>query len=146
MQPSPEICPEWHLFMVPPPYPHIRVTAHVIPSFLLTSPASPAPVGRMLGGKLPCHSLSPRVCSNSCPLSWWCHPTTSSSDAPSPPTFSLSQHQGLFQWVGSSHQVAKGLELQLQHQSFLWIFRTDFLSDGLVWSPCSLISIILKES
>ena len=41
--------------------------------------------------------------------------------------FNLSQHQGLFQWVGSSPQVAKVLELQLQHQSFRWIFRADFL-------------------
>ena len=39
----------------------------------------------------------------------------------------LSQPQGLFQWVSSSHQVAKVLELQLQHQSFQWIFRVDFL-------------------
>ena len=46
---------------------------------------------------------------------------------PSPPTFSLSQHQGLLQWVSSSHQVAKVLELQLQHQFFQWIFRVDFL-------------------
>ena len=45
----------------------------------------------------------------------------------SPPAFSLSQHQGLFQWVSSSHQVDEVLELQLQHQSFEWIFRTDFL-------------------
>ena len=45
--------------------------------------------------------------------------------SPSPPTFNLSQHQGLFQWVSVSHQVAKVLELQLQHQSFQWIFRTD---------------------
>ena len=45
----------------------------------------------------------------------------------SPPAFSLSQHQGLFQWVSSSHQVAKVLELQLQHQSLPWIFRADFL-------------------
>ena len=37
---------------------------------------------------------------------------------PSPPAFSLSQHQGLFQGVNSSHQVAKVLEIQLQHQSF----------------------------
>ena len=43
----------------------------------------------------------------------------------SPPTLDLSQHQDFFQWVGSSHQVAKVLELQLQ--SFQWIFRTDFL-------------------
>ena len=46
--------------------------------------------------------------------------------SPSPPAFSPSQHQGLFQWVSSSHQVAKELELQLQHQSFQWI-RTDLL-------------------
>ena len=39
----------------------------------------------------------------------------------------LSQHQGLFQQVSSSHQVAKVLELQLQHQSFQWIFSVDFL-------------------
>ena len=57
--------------------------------------------------------------------------------SPSPPAFNLSQHQGLFKWVSSSHQVVKVLELQLQQQSFRWIFRTDFLLDGLVGSPCS---------
>ena len=46
---------------------------------------------------------------------------------PSPPAFNLSQHQGLFQGVSPSHQVAKGSELQLQHQSFQWIFQVDFL-------------------
>ena len=51
------------------------------------------------------------------------HPLSS----PSPPAFNLSQHQGLFQWVGASYQVAKVLEFQLQHQSFQWIFRVDFL-------------------
>ena len=51
------------------------------------------------------------------------HPLSS----PSPPAFNLSEHQGLFTWVSSSHQVAKVLEFQLQHQSFQWIFRTDFL-------------------
>ena len=45
------------------------------------------------------------------------HPQSS----PSPPAFNLSQYQGLFQWIGSSYQVAKVLELQLQHQSFQWI-------------------------
>jgi len=55
----------------------------------------------------------------------------------SPPVFNLSQKQGLFQWVSSSHQVAKVLEFQLQHQLFQQIFRTDFLYDGLVGSPCS---------
>ena len=54
----------------------------------------------------------------------------------SPLAFNLSQHQGLFQWVSSSHQVAKVLEFQLQHQSFQWIFRTDLLQNGLVGSPC----------
>ena len=57
--------------------------------------------------------------------------------APSPPAFNLSQHQGPFQWVSSSHQVAKVLEFQLQHQYFQWIFRTGFLWDGLVRSLCS---------
>ena len=47
--------------------------------------------------------------------------------SPSPPTFSLSQHQSLFKWVSSLHQVAKVLEFQLQHQSFQWIVRTAFL-------------------
>ena len=51
------------------------------------------------------------------------HPLLSTS----PPAFSLSQQQGLFQWVGSSHQMAKALEVLLQHKSFQWIFRTDFL-------------------
>ena len=51
------------------------------------------------------------------------HPLSSCS----PLALNLSQHQGLFQWVGSLHQVARVLELQLLHQSFQWIFRTDFL-------------------
>ena len=51
--------------------------------------------------------------------------------------FYLSQHQSLFQWVSSSHQVAKVLELQLQPQSFQRTFRVDFLWDGLVGSLCS---------
>ena len=75
---------------------------------------------------LPVHH-HPGAYSNSCPLSRWCiqpaHPLLS----PSPLTFNLSQHQGLFQWVSSSHQVAKVLEFQLQHQSFQWTFRIDFL-------------------
>ena len=45
----------------------------------------------------------------------------------SPPTFNLSQNQSLFWWASSLHQVAKVLEFQFQHQSFQWIFRTDFL-------------------
>ena len=64
--------------------------------------------------------------SSSCPLSWWCHPIFSSSVIPFSSCLRPSQHQGLFQWVGSSHQVAKVLELQLQHQSFQ-VFRVNFL-------------------
>jgi len=55
----------------------------------------------------------------------------------SPPVFYLSQHQGLFQWAGSSYQVAKVLKLQFQHQSSQWIFMVDFLHDWLIWSPCN---------
>ena len=54
--------------------------------------------------------------------------------SPSPANFNLSQHQGLFQWVSSLHQVAKVLELQLQHQSFQLIFRT-----GIDW--CYLLAV-----
>ena len=68
--------------------------------------------------------LSSRVCPNSCPLSRWCHPTISSSVAPSPLALSLSHHQGFVQWLSSSHQVVK---VQLQHQSFQWIFRIDLI-------------------
>ena len=159
----------------------------------------------------PCPSPTPRVYFNSCPLSWWCHPTISSSvvplssclqsfpasgksitflvsqfftsvqfssvqfilvaqscptlchpmnrstpglpvhhhlpefiqthvhrvrdatqpshprPSPSPPALNLSQHQGLFQWVISSHQMTKVLEFQLQHQSFQWTPLTDLL-------------------
>ena len=51
------------------------------------------------------------------------HPLSSLS----PPAFNLPQYQGLFHWVSSSHQVAKVLDFQLQHQSFQWIIRTDLL-------------------
>ena len=47
--------------------------------------------------------------------------------SPSPPALNLYQHQGLFKWVSSLHQVAKVLEFQLQHQSFQWAPRTDLL-------------------
>ena len=56
----------------------------------------------------------------------------------SPPALSLSQHQGLFQWVSFLHQVAKVLELQLQHQSFNEYSGLISFSFDLVWSPCCL--------
>ena len=135
--------------------------------------------------RLLCPPLSPRVCSKSCSLNWWCYPTISSSITPfsfylqsflSSESFPMSwlfvgggqsigvsasvlpvniqdwfplgltglissQSKGLsrvfpstiiwkpqfFQWASFSHQVAKELELQLQHRSFQWIFRIDFL-------------------
>ena len=61
------------------------------------------------------------------------HPLSS----PSPPALNLSQHQGLFKWDSSSHEVAKVLEFQLQHQSFQRNPRADLLQDGLLGSPCS---------
>ena len=84
----------------------------------------------------PCSSPIPGVYSNS---SHWVGDAIQTSHPlsfPSPSAFNLSQYQGLFQWVSSSHHVAKALEYQLQHQSFQWIFRTDFLWDELVGSPC----------
>ena len=70
--------------------------------------------------RLPCPSLSPQVCSNSCPLSWWCHPAISSS-------VTLFSCPRSFQVLGSFPMsrlfasVAQVLELQLQHQSFFAI-------------------------
>ena len=68
--------------------------------------------------------------------------------SPSPPAFNLSQHQGLFQCVSSSHQVAKVLELHLQHQSFQWTIRVDFLALGgchLTVCSCELFMILQRE-
>ena len=75
----------------------------------------------------PCPSPTPGACSNSCLSSWWCHPTISSSIVPFSSCLQSFPASGLFQWVSSLHQVAKVLEFQLQHQSFKWMFRTDFL-------------------
>ena len=87
--------------------------------------------------QLPCPSPTPRACSNSCPSSPWCHPTISSSVVPFSSCLQPFPTSGSFpvsQFFTSGGHV---LELQLQHQSFQWIFRTDFLYVGLVWSPCS---------
>ena len=75
----------------------------------------------------PCPSPTPRI--HQTHVHWVgdaiqpSHPLSS----PSPPASNLSQHQGLFKWVNSLHETAKVLEFQLQHQSFQWISRTDFL-------------------
>ena len=81
--------------------------------------------------RLLCPPPTPRFCSSLCSLSWWCHPMISSSVTPfsfCPQSFPASE---FFQWVCFLHQVAKVLEFHLQHQSFPWILRVDFLLDDL---------------
>ena len=62
---------------------------------------------------------------------------------PSSPALNLSQHQGLFQWVNSLHQVPKVLELQ--HQYFQWIFRVGFLSFRIEWLDLLAVQATLKS-
>ena len=85
----------------------------------------------------PCPSPTPGVHWNSRPSSQWCHPAILSSVIPFSPCPNPSQHQSLFQWVNSSHEVAKVLEFQLLHHSFQRNPRADLLQNGLVGSPCS---------
>ena len=77
---------------------------------------------------LPCPSPTPRAYSKSYPLSQWCHPTILSLSSPSPPALNLSQHQGFFQWVSSSHQVAEVWNFSVSpsnEYSWLVYFRID---------------------
>ena len=67
-------------------------------------------------------SPTPRACLNSCPLSWWCHPTISSSVVPVSSCLQSFLAPGSFQFFASG---GKGIGVQIQHQSFQWIFRTD---------------------
>ena len=96
---------------------------------------------------LPCPSHAPGACSDSCPLSQWCHPTSHPLSSPIP-ALRLSQHQSLFQWVGSSHQVANVLELQhpiqqtilpvnIQRWFSLGLTGLILLSKGLSNFPCA---------
>ena len=80
----------------------------------------------------PCPSPSPAVYSNSCQLSWWCHPTISTSAVPFSSCLQSFPASGSFKWVSSSHQMAKVLEFQLQispsnEYSGLISFRMDWL-------------------
>ena len=85
----------------------------------------------------PCPHYVPKILNHLHSLSWVLFLVDWLSRFTSLPAFNLSQHQDLFQWVSSSHHVVKVLELRFQHQSFQWIFRTDFFQDWLVCSPCS---------
>ena len=83
---------------------------------------------RLQHARLPSPSPSHGVYLKSCPLNWWYHPTISSSVIPfSSCLKSFPASGSFFKWVSSSYQEAKVLEFQLQHQSFQWILRTDFL-------------------
>ena len=87
--------------------------------------------------RLPYPSPSRGACSNSCPLNQWCLQPSQPLLSPSPLAFNLSQHQGLFQWVSSTHQVAKILEFQLS------ISPSNDYSD---WFPLGLTSWISLQS
>ena len=89
--------------------------------------------------RLLCPSPTSGACSDSCLSSRWCHPTILSSVSPFSSCLQSFPASGSFKWVSCSYQVAKLLEFQLQHQSFQWIFRTDFL-----WLT-GLISLQSKE-
>ena len=84
-----------------------------------------------------CPSPTPGACSNSCPLNQWCHPTISSSAFPFSSCLQSFPASGSFPMSQFFASGGQSLELQLQHQSFQRIFRTDFLYDWQVWSPCS---------
>ena len=77
--------------------------------------------------RLPCPSLSPRVCSNSFSLNCWCYTTILSSAAPSLFALNLFQHQGLFQQVSSSHQGGQSIGASTSASVLQWVFRVDFL-------------------
>ena len=82
---------------------------------------------RLWHGRPPCPSPSPGSRSNSCLLSRWCRQTSASSVIPFFFCLQSFPASGSFLMMGFLHQMAKVLELQLQHQSFQWIFRTDVL-------------------
>ena len=85
----------------------------------------------------PCPSPTPGVHSSSCHRVGDAIQPSHPRSSPSPPAPNPSQHQGLFQWVNSSHEVAKALEFQRQHHSLQRNLRADLLQNGLVGSPCS---------
>ena len=91
--------------------------------------------------RLSCPSLSSWVCSNSCPFSQWRYLTISSSAAPSPLAVNLSQHQSLFKWVGSSHQMFKVFTQSLSqtfHLISLWLLN---MNVEMEWNPCKKCNI-----
>ena len=128
------------IFQYPPQFRHLKLTLEgsvfQFSSVTQSCPTLCYPMDCSMPG-LPVHQQCPELAQThvhwvgdaiqpSCPLL-----------SPSLLALNLSQNLGLLQWVSTSHQVTKVFELQPQHQSFHWIFRTDLFKDWLVWSPCS---------
>ena len=86
--------------------------------------------------RLPSPSPSPRVCSYSCPLSWWCHSAVSSSVIPFSSCLQYFPAWGSFPMSWRFTSGGQSIGVSVQHQFFQWIFRVDFLQDWLAWSPC----------
>ena len=103
---------------------HIRITSVQFSHSVVSNSLRPHGLQHT---RPPCPSPTPKAYPNSCPSSWWCHPTISTSVVPFSSCLNLSQHQGLFQWVSYLHQVAKILAFQLQHLKGLISFRRDWL-------------------
>ena len=93
----------------------------------------------------PCPSPTAGDHPNSCQLSRWCHQPSHPLLFPSPPTINLSQHQGLFKWVSSLHQVAKVLKFQLQHQNFQWTDWNWLISFRMDWLDLLAVQGTLKS-
>ena len=87
--------------------------------------------------RLPCPSPTPRACLNSCPSSWWCHLTISPSDIPFSSCFQSFQASGSFPVSQLFASGGQSTEVSASKSFLQWIFRTDFLWDWLVGSPCS---------
>ena len=87
--------------------------------------------------RLPSPSPTPRACSNSCPLSWWCHPTTSSSVIPFSSCLQCFPASGSFPVTQSFASGGQSIGGSASTSVLPIKFRTDFLYDGLVGSPCS---------
>ena len=111
--------PSWLIMASPPSYMSVEFSRSVVSNYL-------RPHGLQHTRPL-CPSPTPGVYSNSCPLSWWCHPTTSTAVTPFSSHLLSFPASGAFLTSQFLPQVGKLLGFQLQHQSFQWIFRTDFI-------------------
>ena len=117
----------WTSVMVPSPYLTLVLRKHSVQfsSVAQSCPTLCDPMKSSTPG-LPVHHQLPEIQTHVLQVGDAIQPSHPLS-SPSPPAPNPSQHQGLFQWVNSSHEVAKVLEFQLQHHSFQWTPRTDLL-------------------